>query len=686
MESPVIHQGGIKVARQVTPQQRIQECIADKSSFVLQGGAGCGKTETLKQTLQYLSKNYPKKRIACITHTNLAVNEIINRVGEGYNVSTIHSFLGSLIKNHTKAIHKVIHEIFIVANAEVETEESSGLTGNDLKKANHENYKRAYKKYAKLKYIVKAETSPKELGKREYDKAPDEYSQTLNEKIAELNTEVRQTIDDKDHRRIKYNDSRFDRFNDLSFGHDSLLKITTLLFRLYPKLGRILSDKYDFILIDEYQDTHEDVVEVFLKHLPKGRKTTIGLFGDAMQSIYSDGIGDVRAYIDSGDIVEIPKEDNFRCSEQVINFVNSLREDDLKQEPAFKIKEDGNQETLKDRQGQVRLLYAIWNNSKPHSRSSTEEKQAYLNFVDKLIDLADGEELSHKKLMLTNKSIAGKVGFASLYKVFADRYTEVKDEIEKVLSSIQALDLAELCDAYSGSKKRYNFILSELKKSGFVLNNLKAKEKVVAAFEKITTGELSIAKTLEVAFEENVISKSDSYLAYVDRKDAFLAELEGDKAYQNFKAIFNSGANSLAAMAKEIPELTEEIFNEFRSNFNREGFYEVLFSESTPFSEVIKYYRYLNEECDYITMHKTKGSGIENVLVVLDEYFWNQYNFQFSHDSTEPSCAFTSPNMKLFYVACSRTIKNLTVVKVVTSDEEKYLLAAFPEFKRVVID
>lgn len=686
MESPVIYQGGIKVDRQVTPQQRIQECIANKTSFVLQGGAGCGKTETLKHTLQYLSKDYSKKRIACITHTNLAANEIIDRVGEGYNVSTIHSFLGSLIKNHTKAIHKVIHEIFIVANAEVETEESSRLTGNDLKKANHENYKSAYKKYAKLKYIIKGETSPKELSKREYDKAPDEYSQTLNDKIAELNTEVRQVIDDKDHRSIKYNDSRFDSFNDLSFGHDSLLKITTLLFRYYPKLGRILSDKYDFILIDEYQDTHEDVVEVFLKHLPKGRKTTIGLFGDAMQSIYSDGIGDVCTYIDSGDIVEIPKEDNFRCSEQVIKFVNSLREDALKQEPAFKVKEDGTKETLKDRQGQVKLLYAIWDNNKPHSRSSPEEKQSYLDFVDKLIDLADGEESSHKKLMLTNKSIAGKVGFASLYKVFADRYTEVKDEIEKVLSSIQVLDLAELCDAYCGSKKRYNFILSELKKSGFVLNNLKAKEKIAAAFEKITTGELSIAKTLEVAFEENVITKSDSYLAYVARKDSFLAELKGDGAYQKFKAIFNSGANSLSKMAKEVPELTEETFNEFRSNFNRERFYEGLFSESIPFSEVIRYYKYLNEECDYITMHKTKGSGIENVLVVLDEYFWNQYKFQFSHDSTEPSCAFTSPNMKLFYVACSRTIKNLTVVKVVTSDEEKYLLATFPKFKKVVID
>lgn len=670
----------------VTPLKKIQECIASRNSFVLQGGAGCGKTETLKQTLQLLSKDCTKKRIACITHTNLAVNEIIDRVGEGYNISTIHSFLSSLIKNYTKAIHEVIHEIFTVDEVEVETEESSGLTGNELKKANHDKYKKAYKKYAKLKYIAKGESSPKELGKREYDNAANEINQKLNENIAELNAEIRQIVGGKDHRRIRYNESRFDRFNDLSFGHDSLLKITSLLFRSYPKLGKILCDKYDFILVDEYQDTHEDVVEVFLKYLPKDSQTTIGLFGDAMQSIYSDGIGDVRAYIESGDLVEIPKEDNFRCSKQVIDFINILRKDLLWQEPAFKIKEDGTKETLEDRQGQVRLLYAIWGDNKPHARSSPEDKQAYLDFVDKVVELADDESPPYKKLMLTNKSIAGKVGFFTLYKVFADRYTEVKDEIERVLSSIQVFDLVELCEAYKGTKKRYNFILTELKKSGFVLNKLEDKEKIVAAFEKIATGDLSIAKTLEVAFEEKVISKSDSYLAYIDRRDSFLAELKKDRAYQQFKEKFNSGIDTITKMAKEDPGLTEEVFNELKSNLSREKFYEELFSETISFSEVIRYYRYLNEECDYITMHKTKGAGIENVLVVLDEYFWPQYKFRFGPASTEPSSVFTPPNMKLFYVACSRTIKKLTVVKVVTSDEEEHLLATFPVFEKVVMD
>lgn len=668
---------------QVTPQKRIQECIDDKKSFVLQGGAGCGKTETLKETLSLLSKDYPKKRISCITHTNLAVSEITNRVGVGYNISTIHSFLGSLIKNYTKAIHGVIHEIFIVSNLELETEGSSGLAGNELKKANYANYKKAYKKYAKQKYIVKGETSPKELGKRDYDKVAGDANQDLNKKITELNVEIRQLINSKDYKSIKYNESRFDRFNDLSFGHDSLIKIAVLLFKRYPKLGRILCDKYDFILIDEYQDTHEDVVEVFLKHLPINRNTTVGLFGDAMQSIYSDGIGDVRAYIASGDLVEISKEDNFRCSEQVIDFVNSLRNDALEQEVAFKIKEDGTIETLEDRQGHVRLLYAIWNN-KPHFRSSSEEKQKYLDFVDKLIDLAD-EGGGYKKLMLTNKSIAGKVGFSSLFKVFSDRYTEVKDEIEKVLSIIQAIDLVELCEAYRGPKKRYNFILSELKKSGYVFNNLKVKEKIVAAFEKITTYELSIAKSLEVAFSENILIKSENYLAYIDRKDSFLTELKNDASYQQLKAIFKSGANSLAKMEKEVPELTEETFDEFKSSFDREAFYEELFSESISFGEVVRYYQYLNEECNYITMHKSKGTGIENVLVVLEEYFWNQFNFQLNQDSIEPSSAFTLPNMKLFYVACSRTIKNLTLVKVITEDEERHLIRIFPEFKKADI-
>lgn len=35
-------------------------------------------------------------------------------------------------------------------------------------------------------------------------------------------------------------------------------------------------------------------------------------------------------------------------------------------------------------------------------------------------------------------------------------------------------------------------------------------------------------------------------------------------------------------------------------------------------------------------MHRTKGSGIENIIVVLDEQSWNKYNFSTIFDKDLP--------------------------------------------------
>lgn len=57
-----------------------------QQSFLLQGGAGSGKTELLKELLLFLSKAAPESRVICITHTNAAVNEIRSRTGDVYPV------------------------------------------------------------------------------------------------------------------------------------------------------------------------------------------------------------------------------------------------------------------------------------------------------------------------------------------------------------------------------------------------------------------------------------------------------------------------------------------------------------------------------------------------------------------------------------------------------------------------
>ncbi|VAW86731.1 hypothetical protein MNBD_GAMMA18-947 [hydrothermal vent metagenome] len=53
-----------------------------------------------------------------------------------------------------------------------------------------------------------------------------------------------------------------------------------------------------------------------------------------------------------------------------------------------------------------------------------------------------------------------------------------------------------------------------------------------------------------------------------------------------------------------------------------ENFYRKLFGVDLNFTEILAFYRYEDNDSNFMTMHKTKGTGIESVLVVLDEFNW----------------------------------------------------------------
>lgn len=324
-------------------------------NFVLQGGAGSGKTESLKKTLEFITENHPDKKGVCITLTNVAVEEIKARVGEKNNfiVSTIHSFLNDLIKDYKKNIHEVIFEIFKVEKI-IREELIAGDNETEYNKNEHENFKKLNGKHSRMLFTTTGDKTPKVTGKREYDKEPILYNTQLNQDIEKLNEIILTEIKAIDYNKVRYNETRYNNFKELSFGHDELLHITSLLFKKHELLGKIVSDKFDFILIDEYQDTNEKIVDIFLNSIPKNNKTTIGFFGDSMQGIYDDGIGDVEREIKEGKLIKIEKEDNFRCSDKVIDFINTIRNDGLKQELVLK-----DLETVVDRKGDVKLYYTI---------------------------------------------------------------------------------------------------------------------------------------------------------------------------------------------------------------------------------------------------------------------------------------------------------------------------------------
>lgn len=253
----------------------IHKCIEEKRSFILEAGAGSGKTWSLIESLKYLitteRQNLAKynRKIACITYTNIAANEIIERVDNNplVRVSTIHNFLWSIIGHYTEEL--------------------------------------------KLAMLEHNESLPPE------------------KRIPELMESL------KNIKNIEYNQYKRDYSNG-QLWHDDIIIMAKILFHKSQKLALYTVNEYPYIFVDEYQDTFPIVVDILLEdiYLRFKEKVVIGFFGDSMQKIYDRGVGKIDL-TNHPEIQEITKSDNYRCSKEVIRLLNQIRPE-LIQHPSGK--------------------------------------------------------------------------------------------------------------------------------------------------------------------------------------------------------------------------------------------------------------------------------------------------------------------------------------------------------------
>jgi DNA helicase-2/ATP-dependent DNA helicase PcrA len=90
-----------------------------------------------------------------------------------------------------------------------------------------------------------------------------------------------------------------------------------------------LSDRFDHVLVDEYQDTNKLQANILLKLKPDGRGVTV--VGDDAQSIYSFRAATVRNILDFPDQFEPPAriitlEQNYRSTQPILNACNRVIE------------------------------------------------------------------------------------------------------------------------------------------------------------------------------------------------------------------------------------------------------------------------------------------------------------------------------------------------------------------------
>ena len=104
--------------------------------------------------------------------------------------------------------------------------------------------------------------------------------------------------------------------------------------------------------------------------------------------------------------------------------------------------------------------------------------------------------------------------------------------------------------------------------------------------------------------------------------------------------------------------LKDDLFDKFIKN---QGYYLWSRLKRLLFQEYVNSIAYLREYVSVITQHKVKGSEYENVLVLLDNGKWNQYNFNFLFTRESTNVNVQNRTKKLFYVAITRAMKNLII-------------------------
>lgn len=577
----------------------ILECIENNQNFLLSGGAGSGKTYALTLSLKEISKIHPNKRIACITYTNAAADEIKERADIPHlTVKTIHEFLWSIISPYQIELRSALEE----------------LVNNYDPNGTNKNYY--------IKYSSDAETF-------------------------QLSKEV--NVQYKEYQHLK----------EGIITHDDVLKIAYYMFEKYEKLRIILRDRYSFIFVDEYQDTSPLVISILLEFVPKQKchKNVIGFFGDAMQSIYDNGVGNIHEYIDEKKVKEIKRVQNRRNPMAIIELANRIRDDGIKQKPSSD-RNAPNMVNGKIKEGKALFLYS--NNKSLDDVLKSKYCQEW-----------DIEENSTKILLLTRKLIAHEGNFSMLFNAYGS---------DKVQKSIKDLKYRE-----DNSKTLAN-VLSEMSEENTFPDDfdqqlfeyaktLPIKDLLKERFINTSTDCLTGTSINQDGVIEHNGSSSDAIIDQLFRIqnltdlylnhyfNEFIRLTETRITYNSDKQELNDKMswllNAENPTIREVIDFADQsgicLKGDNYNSFIRQHPYLAFKIGMIPYREFKNLYDYQEAHSPLSTQHRVKGLEYKHVLAVLDNGKWNAYNFKkyLSNDESGSSTVLERTK-KLFYVCCTR--------------------------------
>ncbi len=278
-------------------------------------GAGSGKTKVLTYKVAYLiqQKDVKPWNILAITFTNKAANEMKERVTAlvGDQINDI--WLGTFHSICVRILRRFIDRLgFDTSFVIFDTTDQKTLVKNCLKDLNIDN--KMFTEKSVLNEISNAKNEMIE---------PDEYEEKFG---SDYRKKVIGNIYHLYQQRLKEN-------NAIDF--DDIINFTIKILQNNADVIEYFSEKFKYILVDEYQDTNKS--QFTLVSLLASRYGNVTAVGDNDQSIYSFRGADITNILNferdfpGTEIIKL--EQNYRCTGNILKAANAvIKHNDAKYE------------------------------------------------------------------------------------------------------------------------------------------------------------------------------------------------------------------------------------------------------------------------------------------------------------------------------------------------------------------
>lgn len=574
--------------------------IESPKSFFLFAGAGSGKTRSLVNVLRRLRTDngerlrLHRQKVAVITYTNAACNEIIHRLGydELFSVSTIHSFIWELIKPFQQDIRE-----WLRSNLKAELDELASQQAKSKSQANKTYIERAGKIKSKERRL----------------EALDFISY------------------------FTYNPNGDNRGRD-SLNHSEVIALGAF-FITDTLLGKkILAQKFPILLIDESQDTNKDLLEAFFsvqKELPAS--FSLGLMGDTMQRIYSDGKIDLGQNLPV-DWIKPRKVMNHRSPKKVISLINRIRHDvDGIVQVARSDKEDGF----------VRIFLVPQNSeNKIEIETKIADRMAEISSDE----LWKGPDANIKILTLEHHMAASRMGFLPFY---------------APLSTIDKFKTGLLDGTLPGLRVFTQCVLPLVKAhragDSFGVAQVVRKNAPLLSKKSLINCEDQMRQLDLVKDHVNQLTE-----LWIDSQDPTIVSVLRILHQTGLFEIHDSILPILMTSQKALPD-EEGVPDEDLIAWEA--------ALACPFSMVEQYDDYVSDSARFGTHQGVKGLEFERVMVILDDGEAKGFMFSFEKlfgvkeksktdlsNESEGKETGIDRSKRLFYVTCSRAKKSLAIV------------------------